>query len=321
MIVIAGEALIDLVAEPDGRYRALPGGSPANVALGLARLGHRTELLARISQSPFGRLIREHLTSNGVGLHYAVTANEPATLAVVTRDSGAEPHYDFYLDGTADWAWSDGELPASLPGGTRALCTGSLALAIEPGADVLTGLLQREQGRVTIVFDPNIRPGVMDTGPHGRARVEAAAALADVVKVSAADLETLMPGEAAADVATRWLSLGPRLVVVTRGADGAYAVSSGGARADVAGRPVEVVDTIGAGDAFTSGLVDALDQHALLGAGADRLETIDHVALREIVEHAALVAALTCARPGADPPSADVVAASHRRGSRPPARR
>lgn len=308
MIVVAGEALIDLVAEPDGRYRALPGGSPANVAVGLARLGRRTEMLARISRSPFGRLIRDHLDSNGVGLSHAVTAAQPATLAVVTRDPDTEPHYDFYLDGTADWAWSDSELPARLPDGTRALCTGSLALAIAPGADVLTGLLRREQGRVTIVLDPNVRPGVMDTGPTGRARIEADVALADVVKVSAADLEALAPGEPVTDVAARWLSLGPRLVVVTRGADGAHAVTADGAAIDVPGRPVEVVDTIGAGDAFTSGLVDALDRHGLLGDGGHRLGRAGHVALRKIVEHATLVAALTCTRPGADPPDADVVA-------------
>ncbi|HEX6196363.1 MAG TPA: carbohydrate kinase [Jiangellaceae bacterium] len=310
MIVVAGEALIDLVAEPDGRYRALPGGSPANVAVGLARLGRPTEMLARISDSAFGRLIRDHLTGNGVGLRHAVTAAQPATLAVVTRPPGAEPHYDFYLDGTADWAWTDGEIPSRLPEGTRALCTGSLALARSPGAEVLAGLLERVHGRVTTVVDPNIRPGVMDVGPAGRARVEANVALADVVKVSAADLETIAPGEEPADVAKRWLSLGPRLVVVTRGAAGAYAVTSGGAQVEAPGRPVDVVDTIGAGDAFTSGLVDALDRHGLLVDGARRIEAADRVTLRRIVDHAALVAALTCTRPGADPPDADAVVAA-----------
>jgi fructokinase len=307
VIVVVGEALIDLVAEPDARYRALPGGSPANVAVGLARLGHPTEMLARISRSPFGQLIREHLDSNGVGLGHAVTATQPATLAVVTRHPGAEPHYDFYLDGTADWAWSADELPEHLPAETRALCTGSLALAIAPGADVLARLLERERGRVPIVFDPNIRPGAMDTGPTGRARVEENVALADVVKVSAADLESLAPGEALTDVAAHWLSLGPRLVVVTRGGDGAYAVTSGGVEIDVTATPVTVVDTIGAGDAFTSGLVAGLDQHGPLAEGAHRLGETDQVALRRIVEHATLVAALTCTRPGADPPDADTV--------------
>lgn len=307
MIVVAGEALIDLIAEPDGRYRALPGGSPANVAVGLARLGHHTEMLARISDSAFGRIIRDHLAVNGVGLGHAVTAMQPATLAVVTRDPHAEPHYDFYLDGTADWAWSDGELPARLPDRTRAVCTGSLALAIAPGAEILAGMLEREHGRVTIVFDPNIRPGVMDVGPIGRARVETIAALADVVKVSAADLEALAPGEEPADVAARWLTLGPHLVVVTRGADGAFAATSRGVLVDVPASPVTVVDTVGAGDAFTSGLVDALDKHGLLGGAARRPGEVDQVALRNIVEHATLVAALTCTRPGADPPWADAV--------------
>jgi len=304
VIVVAGEALIDLVAEPDGRYRALPGGSPANVALGLARLGHQAELLARISRSPFGRLIRDHLTANGVGLRYAVTASERATLAVVTREPDTEPHYDFYLDGTADWGWSEGELPARLPADTVALCIGSLAMALEPSATILDGLLRRERDRVTVVFDPNVRPSVAPS----LVRVEATVPLAHVVKVSEADLAWLAPGEAIEDVARRWVRTGPQLVVVTRGGRGAHAVTAGGTTVDVPGRRVDVVDTIGAGDAFTAALVAGLAQRHLLGPGQHRLAAIGKDDLRKIVEHATLVAALTCTRPGADPPTVDELA-------------
>ncbi|HET6729622.1 MAG TPA: carbohydrate kinase [Jiangellaceae bacterium] len=311
MIVVAGEALVDLVAEEDGRYRAVPGGSPANVAVGLSRLGVRTHMLARLGTGRFGRIIREHLSRNGVGLDLAVDSSEPATLAVVSLDTDGRAAYDFYVDGTADWGWSPAELPVSLPTGTTAFCTGSLAVALEPGATAITDLMRRTAAAgVSIVLDPNLRPALLGERATAMRRLEAQIALADVVKVSDEDLAWVAPDENPADVAARLLDLGPKLVVVTLGAAGAFASTLHGARVVVPAHPIEVVDTVGAGDAFTAGLVDALGRYDLLGGDArDHLGRCTDATLQAVVARAALIAGLTCARRGADPPTAAEVAA------------
>jgi fructokinase len=337
VIVVAGEALIDLVGEPDGRYRALPGGSPANVAVGLARLGHRTELLARLAEGRFGRIIRDHLLTNGVGLAHAVDTGDPATLAVATQDAAAGVTYDFYLDGTADWGWEPAELPDPLPATARALCTGSLAMAIEPAASVLTDLIVREHGRgqVTIVLDPNVRPAVLGSPGAARDRLANQLACVDVVKVSDEDVAWLAGGQPIEAVAAEWIEAGPALVVVTLGSTGAYARTRTGIETRVPATPVAVADTIGAGDAFTAALVDGLHRHDLLGRASDngsptasevrssddrardRLGALDRVTLDRVLGHAAAAAALTCSRPGADPPTAAELSAFHRNQAAP----
>ena len=314
MIIVAGEALVDLVADEgpaplDGRtrYTAIPGGSPANVAVGLARLGVPVELLARLATDSFGRLLRAHLDANGVGLTFARVVPEPTTLAVVNVDDKGAAAYDFYVQGTADWQWRPEELPAELPAAATVLCTGSLAVALEPGASVLRSLLhrERERGAVTIVVDPNVRPALLGSPREARRLVEKLVALADVVKASEEDLHWLAPGEQPADVARTWAGLGPALIVVTRGESGAYAVSAGGAAVTVPTRPVGVVDTVGAGDAFTAGLIDGLRLAGLLGRAArGRLSALDETTLTAVLDRAGLVAALTCGRSGADPPTA-----------------
>lgn len=313
MIVVAGEALIDLVAGPDGRYRPIPGGSPANVAVGVTRLGARTELLARLGTGVFGSIVRRHLEDNGVGLAYAVTAVEPTTLAVVALDEQGRAAYDFYVEGTADWGWTDAELPDPLPDGTLALATGSLAVVLEPGATALGHLLRREheRGAVTVVLDPNVRPALLGSPESARERLEALVAVADVVKVSDEDLEWLLPDEPVEAVAARWAGLGPALVVVTRGPAGAYGVTSAGVATQVPVVPVDLVDTVGAGDAFTAGLVDGLRRGDLLGGPArGHLAALTETELAAVLHRAALVASITCGRAGADPPTAAEVDAA-----------
>jgi fructokinase len=307
VIVVAGEALIDLVGEADGRFRAVPGGSPANVAVGLSRLGARTELLARLGTGTFGALVRDHLVRNGVGLAHAVQATEPATLAVVSLDADGRANYDFYVTGTADWGWSPDELPAALPDSATALCTGSLALAIPPGDVAITDLVRRERrrGQVTVVIDPNVRPALLGDRESARRVFASVIESADVVKVSDEDLAWLEPGVPVQEVAAAWLAAGPALVVVTLGERGAYAATRGGTSVSAPAHPVRLVDTVGAGDAFTAGLVDALRRRALLGRTArDRLAGLDEKTLAEVVGDAGLVAAITCGRRGADPPTA-----------------
>lgn len=320
VIIVAGEALVDLLAdagptsvEGRARYTATPGGSPANVAVGLARLGAPVELLARLATDSFGRLLRAHLDANGVGLSLSRVAREPTTLSVVSVDAEGRAAYDFYVEGTADWQWRPEELPAELPAAATALCTGSLAVALEPGASVLRSLLRREceRGAVTVVIDPNVRPALLGGPRESRRLVEELVALADVVKVSEEDLQWLAPGERAPDLARAWAGRGPALVVLTRGESGAYAVSAGGAAVNAPARAIGVVDTVGAGDAFTAGLVDGLRRAGLLGRpGRDRLATLDEPTLTALLDSAGVVAALTCARPGADPPTAAELAAA-----------
>jgi fructokinase len=313
MIAVCGEALIDLVDEGGWTFRAHPGGSPANVAVGLARLAIPTALLGRVAGDGFGRLLRQHLTDNGVDTRFLVHAAEPSTLAVVTLDPAGVATYQFYVDGTADWQWTREQLPPAMPVDVVAVHAGSLALSVEPAATVLTELLraERDRGQVTISFDPNLRPSFEPDRDAARRRVERQVALSDVVKVSSEDLGWLQPGESPAQVAHRWAAeLGPALVIVTLGGGGALAVGADGGEVQRSTPTVEVADTVGAGDAFTAGLLAALADRKLLG-GANRaaLAALSADTLADVVDEAALVAAITCSRPGADPPTRDEVAA------------
>lgn len=298
MIAVVGEALVDLVGAPDGRtYAAHPGGSPANVAVGLARLGTPAALWTHVGDDAFGRLLRGHLDAAGVAVHPVGPAGTPTSLAVATLDAAGGATYDFRID----WAV---RLPDALPDPVRAVHTGSLALLLAPGRTEVEALLRRERARCTVSFDPNLRPALAPDPAAERARVDALVPLCDVVKVSAEDLAFCRPGEDPAGVAAEWLARGAALVVVTRGADGAYAAARSGAVLDVPAPTVQVVDTVGAGDAFTAGLLDGLARADLLGAARRAaLAAAGGDVLAPILAEAVAVAALTCGRPGADPPT------------------
>jgi fructokinase len=305
-ILVCGEALIDLVDEGGGQFRAHPGGSPANVAVGLARLGIQATLLARVSGDAFGRLLRNHLDRGGVDLNHVVVATEPTTLAVVSLDERGVATYDFYVQGTADWQWRPSEIPDPLPPEAVALHTGSLALAVPPGAEVITDLMRREheRGQVTVSLDPNVRPTFENDRAAAIRRVEQQVSLSDVVKVSEEDLAWLYPGDEPADLARRWHDTGPAIVIVTLGSEGALAVGPKGNVVTRPAVPVRLVDTVGAGDAFTAGLLAGLSRAGLLGGSNHAaLTALDDAGLAELLDEAVLVAALTCARRGADPPT------------------
>ena len=304
MITVAGEALIDLVDEGGGRYRAHPGGSPANVAVGLARLGVPCSLLARISTDALGAQLASHLAGNGVCMRDVVRAAEPTTLALASLDEAGHAAYSFYVQGTADWQWRREELPAALAPDVTALHAGSLALALAPGARAVEDLLaaERARGRVTISIDPNIRPPLAAGRAAEAARVERQIRLAHIVKASDEDTSWLYPGLGYEAVARAWQRLGPGIVVITLGARGAYALGPDGTEVLRPAPPVLVADTVGAGDAFCAGLLDALWRPGLLG-GAAALGRIGARQVAEVVDWAVLVAALTCERPGADPPT------------------
>lgn len=304
-VAVAGEALIDLVPAggPDD-YRAAPGGSPANVAVGLARLGVPARMLARLADDPFGRRLRAHLATNGVDLSHAVAASEPTSLAIVSVGERGSVEYDFRVTGTADWNWRDDELAGALDGELVALHTGSLAMTMPPGADALLRLVERARPRVTISYDPNCRPLLMGAPDVVRPRVERLVALADVVKVSADDLEWLLPGRSLEEVVTGWLALGPALVVITLGPFGVVAATRDAGIVRRPGRAVNVVDTVGAGDSFQSALLAGLWRRGLLGAGQrDALRALADPALAGVLDEALVASAITCTRRGADPPT------------------
>jgi fructokinase len=304
LVTVIGEALIDLV--PGGtpaEYRAHPGGSPFNVAVALARLGNRTALMARLADHGFGRLLRETAKTEGVDLGAAARAAEPTTLAVVSMDGPGQATYEFYLQGTADWQWSIAEL-RSRPTDTAVLHFGSIASWTPPGSKRIDELVceARATNRVLVTYDPNIRPPVLGEPTRGRHLVERSVRRAHVVKASREDLEWLYPSCSVDDVARRWNDLGAALVVVTDGPDGAIAYRKGADPLRRPGRTIRLVDTIGAGDAFTAGLLSGLvrrDLHA-----PKRVAAISDSALIDIVDEAVLVSALTCERAGADPPRA-----------------
>jgi len=298
MFVVVGEALIDLVGQRGGRTLAAhPGGSPANVALGLARLGVPVTLKTRLGRDAFGEMISAHLEASGVRVDGGPKGGVSTSLAIATLAAGIAS-YDFRID------W-DMEALAPVPIETRCLHTGSLATVLPPGEASVVDLMEREhkRGGVTVSYDPNVRPALLGDAARARPDIERLVALSDVVKVSDEDLRWLYPDRPDEDVAQAWLASGPALVVVTRGGAGVYAVSAG-LELHRRAVPIDLVDTVGAGDSFTSGLLDGLHRADLVGgARRDALAAIDEATLVSVVDAAALIAAITCSRPGADPPT------------------
>jgi fructokinase len=296
VITVIGEALVDLVVSPDWGCHAAPGGAPANVALALARLGRDVSLRARLSGDGFGTMLREHLTRNGISPRDFVDAPQQSTLAIATLSDDGQASYSFYANGTA---------LGPLPPDVDALYLGSLAAALPPGAAYIESFTQlvRIAGKVVIVYDPNLRPTATPDRDAERLRVERQLRQVHVAKASAEDLDWLYPDQTIREVARRWQRIGPDLVVVTMGADGAFGLSRDGTELTVPPVPAEVVDTIGAGDAFSAGLVDAMAEEGLLGRdGIAALAELRPAQLARLLTSAGIVAALTVERPGADPP-------------------
>jgi fructokinase len=307
MIVVAGEALIDMVADVP-----VVGGSPANVAVTLARQEQPVRLLARLATDPYGQQIRAYLSANDVDLSWAVPAAEPTSLAIATTDATGSASYEFHLDGTADWQWRPDELPDRLGPPVIALHTGSLALAMPPGAarleDFLAGV--RASGAVTISIDLNLRPSIRPDRDAERARIERQIRFAHIVKASEEDLAWLYPDEPIERVAAAWSATGVACCVVTLGADGAYLVAPDGFAYRSTARRVTVVDTVGAGDAFTGAMLGALARIEALGSDpVARLDAVKPPQWRSVLDDAGTVAAITCTRRGANPPSLAELAA------------
>jgi len=293
-VLVVGEALVDIVNAPDGEIREYAGGSAANVAVALARLGRPVRFATSYADDAHGRIIGEHLEKAGV-----VVANDPAA---VERTSTAEATIG--VDGAADYEFDlEWRLnPVSEEPHPLVVHTCSLGAVLAPGADDVFALLERLRHHATVSYDVNARPAITGTGPDVLDRVEQMAGVADLVKASDEDLAAFYPQLDLVTAARRLLSLGPAAVVVTRGGEGAVWVGADD-MVEVASRDVEVADTIGAGDTFGAALLDALWEAGRLGAEQrDGLRTLDRGEIESILTHAAHAAAVTVSRPGADPP-------------------
>lgn len=301
-ITVLGECVADAFTEPAGAsaelaLRVLPGGGPANTAVALARLGTPARFLVRLSSDVFGRLFRAHLEASGVDLSYAVAAGEPSTLAVAELDAQGQAVFSFHAQNTVDWQWTAEELARVDLSKTACVHTGSLALVQKPGASVVEDFLAAAAPRATISIDPNVRPLLVHPDVY-RARLVHWCGLADVLRLSKDDLELLLPGTPPEQACDIWHAAGARLVVITRGAEGALA-SLDGERLQVPAVPTDVADTVGAGDSFTAGLLHHLGACGLLGGRLTELR-LDDVA--EACLFATRVAALTCSVAGPNPP-------------------
>lgn len=299
MIVVAGEALIDLVpgaSGSDGLPALLPrrGGGPYNTAVALGRLGTPAAFCSRVSADGFGEALLGGLRSAGVDVSLVQRGPEPTTLAVADIGADGSAGYGFYAGGTADRLF---ELPEPLPDGTRALCLGTCSLVLEPGASAYEALLRREAGRgVFTLLDPNIRPGIVPDADAYRARFRSWLPQVTLLKLSVEDARWL--GGSVRD----WLSAGPAAVVLTHGGAGLSVHTGDGRTHTVPAAPVEIVDTIGAGDTVNAALLHRLGTAAALSRTA--LAALDEAAWHDILGFAARAAAITCSRAGAEPPFA-----------------
>lgn len=277
-VLVIGESLVDVVLEPDGSRTEWPGGSAANVAVALARLGRPVRFATAYADDARGRAIAEHLGRDDVVLAtdpYAVQRTSSAE-ATIAADGSAS--YVFDLD------WRLNPLGDESP---HFIHVCSIGAVLEPGADDVLAIVERLTG-ATVTYDINARPAITGTGADLVARVERVVAASHLVKASDEDLAALYPGRSLIDAAAHLLGLGPRAVAVTRGAGGATWLDADGV-VEVEAPSVSVADTIGAGDTFSAAIVDALWDDT----GRDPAE---------VLAHAVRAAAVTVSRPGADPP-------------------
>lgn len=277
--LVVGESLVDIVLAPDGSTTERPGGSAANVAVALARLGRPVRLATAYADDARGRVLADRLADEGIVLASDPHAVARTSTAVATIGADGAAAYEFDLE------WRLHEISDA---GPRFVHVCSLGAVVAPGADVVLALLERLRGSATISYDVNARPAITGTGPEVVERVESVVSLATVVKVSDEDLAALYPTLAPEEAAEHLRSMGPRAVALTCGDAGATWYAAGDP-VTIAARPVPVVDTIGAGDTFAAAMIDAL------------WDDLDRDPA-EVLTHAARAAAVTVSRAGADPP-------------------
>ena len=293
-IWVCGEVLIDLLPGTPNRL-AIVGGGPANTAKALSRLGHAVQFIDGISTDKYGQSARAELIRDGVGLDLALTSDLPTCTATVSLSDDGSASYEFVIDGTATFAFDNSWLPNPERLKPEVLQIGTLVTIIEPGASVLYDWAVKVGEFAPIVFDPNIRPSVMPDLVKYRDEVEKWVKISSVVKFSEDDIAALYPHEDPIEIAKICLEKGVQLVVITRGANGLVGVTADGV-VEVPGVKVIVVDTVGAGDTVGAIIVEAVVQRGILNLTGSNL--------KEVLHRAAVAAAITCSRAGAQPPRA-----------------
>lgn len=296
MIVVAGEALIDLILHPDGQLSAVPGGGPFNVARAIGRLGGDVAYLGRLSTDRFGAILRAALETDGVDLEFVATTEAPTTLAVAELDDRGAATYRFHLAETSAPGLELDDVLVALRFRPSALHVGTLGLVVEPMGGALAAGITRLDPSTLLMVDPNCRPGVIVDRDGYLSRLHGVLARADVVKVSADDLAYMSPEIAVSDAARGLLADGPAVILLTDGAR-SVRVIGGGYEFELPVPQVAVVDTVGSGDAFGGAFLARWIER-----GRGTAELADPEAVRDAALVAVEVASLTCGRPGADPP-------------------
>jgi len=297
LIVVAGDALVDLIVRPDGRIIPVGGGGPYNSARAIARLGVPTAWIGGLSADRFGHMLEDGLASDGVGLDLVQRTDLPTTLALAELGEDGSAAYRFYTERTSAPAVLPGPLASGLPSSTRAVLTGTLGLVLEPMATTLEGMVHALPADTLLMVDPNARPSIIPDGGAWRARLARVLPRADIVKASSEDLEFLCPGESA-DAAVAWIgSLGPRVILVTDGGRPVMVVVDGAVHR-VPTPPVRVMDTVGAGDTFGGAFLACL-----VHGGVTRATVADEDAILRAARFAVRASAIVCERAGANPPT------------------
>jgi len=309
VLTAMGEILIDFLPIQSGEHTTgftmHAGGAPFNVAVGMARLGQPAAFASKLAADLFGRYLRAYAEAEGVDTRFLIPSEAQSTLAFVAMENG-EPAYAFYGEGAADTLLTIDDLSYEFFTETRILHFGSISLLRGSTPDAVLAAAERLKGRALLSFDPNLRPGLVRDERAYRALLARAFALADVVKLSSVDLDWLAPGRAPRDVVAELAAQGPGLVVVTQGGAGVLAAHQG-REWQVPAFPVRVVDTVGAGDAFSAGLLTGLAERG--GYTRAALEALSEADFVSALRFAGAVAALTCSHAGADPPRRAEVAA------------
>lgn len=301
MIVCCGEALIDMLPRTtlagEEAFAPFAGGAVFNTAIALGRLGAPVEFFSGLSSDLFGDVLRKTLGESRVGTRYAATSGRPTTLAFVRLKDG-HATYVFYDENTAGRMLSESDLPV-LGNDVDALLFGAISLIPEPCGAAYEALMAREHGSRVTMLDPNIRPGFIPDKQRHLERMRRMMAMADIVKLSDEDLAWFGEDGNPQDVARRWLARGPKLVIVTRGSEGATGFTE---RHEIKVAPprVTVVDTVGAGDTFNAGVLCALHEAGKLTKQA--IAALDEDAIRTALTLGAKSAAVTVSRAGANPP-------------------
>jgi fructokinase len=298
-----GEILIDfLPIEEHGQttgFHMLPGGSPLNVAVGVARLGQPVAFAGKVAHDFFGRFLRQYAESQQIDTRFLIDSDAPSTLAFVAVEDN-EPAFSFYGEGAADTLLTPDELPAAMIAETRALHVGSISLLRGKTPTAVISAVEQLRGKALIQFDPNIRPGLVRDPAAYRALIDRLAGMVDIFKISAADLSWLMPDLTIAAAANRIHGLGPALVIVTQGGRGGIAIR-GAEHIAIPAFAITLADTVGAGDTFNAGVLAGLAERDALSRSA--LLQLETDSLAATLRLASAAAALNCTRPGCDPPT------------------